>query len=76
MDRAEAWQLLRDTSQLWVDDEGSDVVWAGEFEGRWAVRMAQEVRDFTTVWLTLRQRMLHGRCSSTGSAGRLAPLPC
>ena len=50
MKRAEAWELLRETSQRWVDDEDSDVVWAGEYEGRWGVRMAQQVRDFTTVW--------------------------
>ena len=50
MNRAEAWELLRETSQRWVDDEDGAVVWAGEFEGRWGVRMAQEVRDFTTVW--------------------------
>lgn len=33
-----------------VDDEASDVVWAGEYEGRWGIRMAQQVRDFTTIW--------------------------
>ena len=50
MGPAEALELLRETSQRWVEDEESSVVWAGEFEGRWGVRMAQEVRDFTTVW--------------------------
>lgn len=28
-------------------------------ERRWYVRLAGEEKDFTTVWLTLRQRMLH-----------------
>jgi len=35
----------------WVDDEDSDVVAAELVEGRWAVRMAQQARDFTTVWV-------------------------
>lgn len=56
MDRAEAWELLTETARGWVDDEESDVVWAGEFEGRWGVRMAQEVRDFTTVWFDVGDR--------------------
>ena len=33
-----------------LSDEGSDVVYAEKFEGRWAVRMTQSVRDATTVW--------------------------
>jgi Putative bacterial sensory transduction regulator len=28
-------------------------------ERRWYVRLAGEEKDYTTVWLTLRQRMLH-----------------
>lgn len=43
-------QLVQDTSAKWVADPESDVVWAGEYEGRLGVRMAQSVRDFTTVW--------------------------
>lgn len=35
----------------WVDDPESDVVAAELVEGRWAVRMAQQTRDFTTVWV-------------------------
>ena len=50
MTREQAWALLRLVSQAWVDDEDSDVVFAGEHEGRLAVRMAQQARDFTTVW--------------------------
>lgn len=50
MNRAEAWDLLTKASGDLVQDESSDVVNAEEFEGRWAVRMAQQVRDFTTVW--------------------------
>jgi len=50
MTRERAWELLHSVSQGWVDDEASDVVFAGEHEGRLAVRMAQQARDFTTVW--------------------------
>lgn len=50
MTREQAWDLLRSVSQAWVDDESSDVVFAGEHEGRLAVRVAQEARDFTTIW--------------------------
>ena len=50
MTREKAWELLRVVSQGWVEDEASDVVFAGEHEGRLAVRMAQQARDFTTVW--------------------------
>jgi hypothetical protein len=50
MDASEAERLLRTVTEAWVRDEESDVVWAGEFEGRWGLRMAQSARDFTTVW--------------------------
>jgi len=43
-------ELLRTVTQAWVDDAASDVVWAGAHEGRWGIRMAQQTRDFTTVW--------------------------
>ena len=49
----------------WLDDlqEGSPVIVAVERgepgERRWYVRLAGEEKDFTTVWLTLRQRALH-----------------
>ncbi len=36
----------------WVADEESDVVAAEWVRGRWAVRLAQQTRDFTTVWVT------------------------
>jgi hypothetical protein len=50
MNRGDAWDLLTATTLALVDDPSSDVVNAEEFEGRWAVRLEQEVRDFTTVW--------------------------
>ena len=43
-------ELLRQVTTEWVEDEESDVVWCGEHDGRWGIRMAQQARDFTTVW--------------------------
>ncbi|MDE0171685.1 MAG: YbjN domain-containing protein [bacterium] len=52
MERAELARRLGDLFGEWVDDPDSDVVAAELVEGRWAVRMAQQTRDFTTVWVT------------------------
>lgn len=43
-------ELLRAVTTAWATDADSDVVWAGEYDGRWGIRMAQQTRDFTTVW--------------------------
>ncbi len=56
MDAASAGDLVRTITQAWVDDPDSDVVWSGEHEGRWGIRMAQRCRDFTTVWFTVGAR--------------------
>ncbi|NND04412.1 MAG: hypothetical protein HKN91_16670 [Acidimicrobiia bacterium] len=45
-----ASDLLRRVTTEWVEDDESDVVWCGEHDGRWGIRMAQETRDFTTIW--------------------------
>jgi hypothetical protein len=45
-----AWDLLRRVTLEKVADPESDIVAAEEYEGRWAVRMRQGARDFTTVW--------------------------
>lgn len=45
-----ASSVLESSIQRWLDDPESDVVYAEEVEGRWAVRMRQTVRDATTVW--------------------------
>lgn len=42
--------VLEAAIQRWLSDRDSDVVYAEEVEGRWAVRMRQTVRDATTVW--------------------------
>lgn len=48
--------LLEETGDAWVADPESDVVWAGEHEGRRGLRMRQTVRDFTTVWFDVGER--------------------
>ncbi len=50
MRRADARALVASAAAGWAADPDSDVVWAGEHDGRLGVRMAQRVRDFTTVW--------------------------
>lgn len=50
--------VLEERIALWLSDPDSSVVYAEEVEGRWAVRMRQEVRDATTVWFTVGQRSL------------------
>jgi hypothetical protein len=42
----------------WVEDPESDVEYAEELEGRWAVRMRQQARDATTVWFEPGERSL------------------
>ena len=56
MDEAAAVALLETVTDGWVEDDASDVVWSGDFEGRRGVRMRQQVRDFTTVWFDVGQR--------------------
>ncbi len=50
MDREALSERLGTIFRSWVDDPESDVVATELVEGRWAVRMAQRTRDFTTVW--------------------------
>lgn len=50
--------VLEQRISLWLDDSGSSVEYAEEVEGRWAVRMRQEVRDATTVWFEVGERSL------------------
>lgn len=56
MTPTEAGALIRSTTEAWLVDEESDVVWAGEFEGRWGIRLVQRCRDFTTMWFTVGER--------------------
>ncbi len=48
-------EVQRVTAAL-AADPGSDVVWAGEYEGRWGVRIKQRARDYTTVWFEVGDR--------------------
>lgn len=50
--------LLEEVTARWVADPDSDVVWAGDHEGRWGIRMRQQARDFTTVWFDVGERTL------------------
>lgn len=50
--------VLEERIGLWLADPDSSVAYAEEVEGRWAVRMRQEVRDATTVWFTVGERSL------------------
>ena len=42
----------------WHSDPESAVEHVEEVDGRWAVRMRQEVRDATTVWWTIGERSI------------------
>lgn len=45
--------VLESAIQRWLADDESDVTYAELVERRWAVRMAQTVREATTVWWTM-----------------------
>lgn len=51
-------RVLEERIRRWLEDEESSVEYAEEVEGRWAVRMRQEVRDATTVWFDIGERSL------------------
>jgi hypothetical protein len=51
-------EILEERIRLWVEDPSSSVEYAEEVEGRWAVRMRQDVRDATTVWFDVGERSL------------------
>lgn len=51
VDRARLTERLGEIFTAWAEDPDGDVAAAELVEGRWAVRMAQQTRDFTTVWV-------------------------
>lgn len=51
VDRARLTERLGEIFTAWAEDPDGDVVAAELVDGRWAVRMAQQTRDFTTVWV-------------------------
>lgn len=50
--------VLEAAIRRWLNDPDSAVVYAEQLDGRWAVRMTQEVRDATTVWFTVGERSI------------------
>ena len=53
MTKDEATALIVEITEDWEADPASDIVWAGEHDGRRGIRMAQQCRDFTTVWFDI-----------------------
>lgn len=51
-------EVLAQVIDRWVRDPDSDVVYAEQVEGRWATRLRQTVREFTTVWWDMGHRSL------------------
>jgi hypothetical protein len=51
-------EILEERIRLWLEDSESNVEYAEEVEGRWAIRMRQETRDATTVWFDVGERSL------------------
>lgn len=49
---------LGEVAAEWVADTESDVVYCERDGNRWAVRMKQQTRDFTTVWFEVGDRSL------------------
>lgn len=53
---SDAARIVAETTAAWLADPQSDVVWAGDYEGRRGIRFRQTVRDFTTMWFEVGQR--------------------
>ncbi len=51
-------EILERRIRMWLEDPDSNVSYAEELDGRWAVRMTQEARDATTVWFDIGERSL------------------
>ena len=49
----DARALVEAVTTEWLEDPANDVEWAGEHEGRWGLRMSQQVREATTVWFEI-----------------------
>lgn len=56
--RAEAERLLAGVIRDWIADPDSAVEYSEDVDGRTAVRMRQQTRDFSTVWFQLGERSL------------------
>lgn len=51
-------EILERVIRSWVSDPEMAIEYAEEVEGRWAVRMVQQARDFTTIWFSPDERTL------------------
>ena len=54
-------EILEERIRLWLEDSESNVEYAEELEGRWAIRMRQVTRERTTGWLAVGKRRLEVR---------------
>ena len=52
---ARAADRLTAVLQSWVNDPDNDAEWTGVHEGRIGLRVAQRVRDYTTIWFDVGQ---------------------
>jgi hypothetical protein len=51
-------EILEERIRLWLEDPESNVEYAEELDGRWAIRVTQEARDATTIWFDVGERSL------------------
>ena len=56
MTRDEAADLLDSTLESWVADPDNAAEWTGHHEGRTGLRVAQRVRDCSTLWFDVGER--------------------
>jgi hypothetical protein len=52
----QAEALVRLVTTEWLADPDSSVVWAGEHERRWGIRLRQQAREATTIWFDVGER--------------------
>ena len=53
-----AFDLVMTTVKGWVADGENDAEWSGIHEGRIGLRVAQRVRDYTTMWFDIGERTI------------------
>ena len=51
-----AFELVARTLAGWVADGENDAEWSGVYEGKIGLRVAQRVRDYTTMWFDVGER--------------------
>lgn len=58
MDKEATLRWIGQLAERWVSEETSDVTYCEQDGSRWALRIRQTTRDFTTVWLEVGDRSL------------------